>query len=133
MSDETRLYYLRIALVAVGLMFIFLLYPMVTLWPSGWVWGHGPSHYLVMIMGLYATLGVFLVMASRDPLAHASLIWFAVWSSVAHAGIMAVQAILDPDERGHLIGDVPALLVVALVLGLLMPRGPQGAALPNRT
>ena len=45
-----------------------------------------------MILGVYATLGVFLIVASRDPLAHRSLIWFAVWSSVVHGLIMAVQS-----------------------------------------
>ena len=76
-----------------------------------------------MIAGIYATLGVFLLWASRRPEAHASLIWFTVWSSVVHGGIMAIQALVDPAERGHLWGDVPALFVVALVLGLLAPRG----------
>jgi hypothetical protein len=76
----------------------------------------------MMILGVYATLGVFLLIASKNPAAHASLIWFTVWSSVVHAVIMAVQALTDGAERGHLIGDVPALLVVAIVLAVLTPR-----------
>ena len=76
----------------------------------------------MMIVGIYATLGIFLLLASRDPLAHRSLIWFTVWSSVVHGGIMAFQAIKDPLEHGHLIGDVPALFAVAIALALLMPR-----------
>src|SRR5262249_53772223 len=60
-----------------------------------------------MIVGVYATLGVFLLIASRNPQANRSLIWFAVWSSVVHAGIMAVQS-LPAEHRGHLLGDVPA-------------------------
>ena len=113
---------LRIALVAVGLVFIFGIYPLSIVWPSGWTWGHGHSHYLLMIVGVYATLGVFLLLASRDPQAHGSLIWFTVWSSVVHGVIMAVQSFSDPMERGHLIADVPALFIVALVLGALMLR-----------
>jgi hypothetical protein len=77
----------------------------------------------MMILGIYATLGVFLLIASRDPLRHASLIWFTVWSSVVHALIMAGQAMTDAGERGHLLGDVPVLLLIAVVLGVLMPRG----------
>jgi hypothetical protein len=122
MSVETRLFYLRIALVAVGLIFIFGIYPLGIVWPSGWTWGHGHSHYLLMIIGVYATLGVFLLIASRNPTAHASLIWFTVWSSVVHGAIMAFQSWDDPGERGHLLADVPALFIVAIVLGLLMPR-----------
>jgi hypothetical protein len=75
----------------------------------------------MMIIGLYATLGVFLLLASRDPAAHRSLIWFTVWSSVVHGAIMAVQSFTDAGERGHLIADVPALFIVAIVLAVLMP------------
>ena len=128
MSDETRLYWLRIALIVAGLIAIFGLYPMFLVWPSSWAWGHGHSHYFLMIVGVYATLGVFLLLASRDPLANKSLIWFTVWSSVVHGGIMAMQAIEDPMEHGHLIGDVPALFTMAIVLGVLMPKGKVAAA-----
>jgi hypothetical protein len=76
-----------------------------------------------MILGIYATLGVFLVIASRNPLAHRSLIWFTVWSSVVHGGIMAVQALTSSVQMGHLYGDVLALFAVAAVLALLTPRG----------
>ena len=123
MTDRSRVAALRIALVVVGLIFLVGVFPLTKLWPSGWSWGAGHSHYLMMILGVYATLGVFLIVASRDPLAHRSLIWFTVWSSAVHALIMAWQAFADPMERGHLIGDVPALLLVAIVLAALMPRG----------
>ena len=123
MSDQSRVAYLRIALVVVGLIFVLGIYPLGKIWASGWTWGAGHSHYLMMIIGIYATLGVFLLIASRDPLAHRSLIWFTVWSSVVHAVIMAVQAFGDPAERGHLWGDVPALFVVAIALAALTPRG----------
>lgn len=122
MSDAQRLGYLRIALIVIGLMCIFALYPLGIVWPSGWTWGHGHSHYLMMIIGLYATLGVFLIIASRDPEAHKSIIWFTVWSSVVHAAIMAVQSLTDEAERGHLIADVPVLAIIAIVLAALMPR-----------
>jgi hypothetical protein len=122
MSDANRLRYLRVILAVVGLIFVLGIYPLGVVWPSGWAWGHGHSHYLMMILGVYATLGVFLLIASKNPAAHTSLIWFTVWSSVVHAVIMAVQALTDGAERGHLIGDVPALLVVAIVLAALTPR-----------
>jgi hypothetical protein len=123
---------LRVALVVIGLIFIFGIYPQTVLWPSGWSWGHGSSHYLMMIIGIYATLGVFLLIAARNPLAHRSLIWFTVVSSLVHAAIMAVQAVTDPAEHGHLKGDVPALLLVAIVLSVLMPRAAKPLA-PERT
>jgi hypothetical protein len=113
---------LRIALIVVGLIFIFGIYPLSIVWPSGWSWGHGHSHYLLMIIGVYATLGVFLLIASRDPQANSSLIWFTVWSSVVHGLIMTVQSLTDPAEKGHLVADVPALFIVAIVLAVLMPR-----------
>ena len=125
MPDANRLRYLRIALIVIGLMAIFGFYPLSIVWPSGWAWGHGHSHYQLMIVGLYATLGVFLLIASRDPYANKSLIWFTVWSSLVHGAIMGIQAISDASERGHLIADVPALFLAAIVLAVLMPGTAQ--------
>lgn len=123
MSDANRSKYLPIALLLVGLMFMFGIYPLTILWPSGWSWHTGHSHYLPMILGIYATLGGFLLVASRNPLAHLGLIWFAVWSSVVHGSIMAVQSLMNPENRGHLWGDVLALFAVAAILALVTPRG----------
>jgi hypothetical protein len=94
-------------------------------WTDGFAWEPAQSEYEQMIMGIYITLGVFLILAARDPLANRSLIWFTVWSSIAHGGIMLVQALVDDTERMNLLGDVPALFVVAVVLGLPMPRGEE--------
>ena len=114
--------YLKIALLVFGIIFL-LVYPLMIIWPAGWSWQPSQREYEQMIIGVYATLGVFLIRASRNPSAHLSLIWFTVWSSVVHGLIMAVQAVVDQAERGHLIGDVPALLLVAIVLGVLTRRG----------
>jgi hypothetical protein len=116
-----RLSYLRVALVIAGLACL-AFYPLMLLWPSGWTWHVGHSDYPVMIAGIYATLGVFLILAARDPLANLSLIWFMVWSSVVHGGIMAIQAINQPGQMGHLAGDVPALFIAAVALAVLTPR-----------
>lgn len=124
---------LAAALIVFGAIFC-LVYPLAMVWPSGWAWHEGSpaeSDYFMMIVGVYATLGVFLIRAGKDPAANSSLIWFTVVSSVVHAGVMAVQAIGNPMQQGHLIGDVPALLLVALVLGVLMnkaDRSEQAAA-----
>jgi hypothetical protein len=127
-AEAGKVQYLRIALVVVGLIFIVGIYPLTVVWPSGWSWHTGHSDYLQMILGLYATLGVFLLLASRKPLAHLSLIWFTVWSSIVHAGIMAAQSVVNPMNMGHLWGDVLALFVVAGVLALLTPRGAKAAS-----
>jgi hypothetical protein len=136
MADTVRIKYLRIALQAVGVLFIVGIYSFVVIWPSGWSWHSGPSHhlphYLQMILGVYATLGIFLLIASRNPLANLSLIWFTVWSSVAHAGIMALQALANPEQVGHLWGDVPALLAIAAVLAFLTPRGAIATAITGK-
>ena len=128
MNESLRLKYLQIALVLVGIIFIAGIYLLMMVWPSGWTWHTGHSDYPLMIVGIYATLGVFLLMAARDPLAHTSLIWFTVWSSLVHAGIMAFQAMANPANHGHLLGDVPALIIVAAVLAILTPRGRRVAA-----
>ena len=133
MNTASRLKYLRVVLILVGVIFLFGLYLLMTFSPVGWRWRPNQSEYEQMFLGVYATLGVFLLIASRNPLQHRSLIWFTVWSSVVHGGIMAVQAIVDPAERGHLLGEVPALLIVAVVLGLLMPRGTVAEAVAKPT
>jgi hypothetical protein len=124
MTETDRTKYLRIALLLVGLIFIIGIYPLTIIWPSGWSWHTtGQSEYSQMILGIYATLGVFLVVASRNPLAHRDLIWFTVWSSVVHGGIMAAQSLASPQHIGHLWGDVLALFLVAAVLAVLTSRG----------
>jgi hypothetical protein len=113
---------LRISLVGFGVVML-LLYPISLFWPSGWAWHGGAPHhsqYFMMIVGVYATLGAFLVNAARNPRAHLTLIWFAVWSSAVHGGVMAVQSVGHGDHREHLLGDVPALLLVAVVLSVLV-------------
>jgi len=124
-AAPARIKYLRIALQLVGDTFIFGIYPLTLLWPSGWSWhtGHHTPHYLQMILGVYVTLGIFLLIASRKPLEHLSVIWFTVWSSFVHAGIMGVQALANSEHSAHLWGDVPALFVLAAVLALLTARG----------
>jgi hypothetical protein len=128
MTLDGRVKYLRVALVAVGLIFIFGVYPlMMNFWPSGWRWSPNQPEYEQMILGVYATLGFFLLYASKNPLRHLSLIWFTVISSFVHAGIMTIQAFQAPMEHGHLYGDIPALFLVAALLAILTPRGTSAA------
>jgi hypothetical protein len=129
MAEADRIKYLRIALVVVGPIFTFGIWPLTILWPSGWSWhAEGRSYYLEMILAIYATLGVFLILAARNPVAHRSLIWFTVWSSIAHAGVMAVQSFSGDHNMGHLWGDVLALFAVAAVLAWLTPREAKAEA-----
>lgn len=128
MTNSQRMTWLRIALVIAGAMSLGL-YPLMVVWPSGWTWHTGHSDYPAMIVGVYATLGVFLLLAARNPLRYLSLIWFVVWSSVVHGAIMTVQALENPAHLGHLVGDVPALFIRAIVLGVLTPRGDKARAM----
>ncbi len=122
MNLDTKENFLKMALRLFGVVFL-LVYPLSMVWPSGWVWHGGDGvYYFQMIVGIYAVLGIFLILAANNPREHRSLISFTVWSSVVHALIMAAQAIGDESEHGHLVGDVPALLLVAVVLGVLAPR-----------
>ena len=123
---------LRIVLVATGIAFTVGIAVLMRVWPSGWSWTPGQPEYEQMILGVYATLGIFLLLAARDPAEHRSLILFTGWSSVVHAGIMAIQALREVSERGHLVGDVPALLVIGAALLVLAPaRQPRGGLRGN--
>ena len=122
MKTETKLIYLRYVLILGGLFLIFGVAPLMHYWPSGWRWDPPQIKYEQMILGVYATLGVFLLIASKNPLAHRSLIWFTVWSSIVHASIMLYQALHYPNEIGHIYGDIAVLYLFAIVLAFLMPR-----------
>src|SRR5690242_2001613 len=124
---------LKIALVVFGIAFL-LIYPLSIVWPSGWAWHMGTpysSDYFMMIVGVYAVLGVFLILAARDPLVNRSLIWFAAVSSAVHGAVMAVQSFGTTggmDHMGHLAGDVPALFGVTIILGGLLFSAEKSAA-----
>ena len=103
---------LKIVLVVVGVLFCAALYPLVLMVKQD------PA--LAMMMSLYATLGIFLLLASRNPSAHRSLIAFAAWSSFAHAAVMGVQAYLNLIARRELFG-VATFFVIGIVLIALAP------------
>jgi len=115
---------LSAALIVFGAAFL-LIYPLSIFWASGWAWHSGgpmANDYFLMIVAVYFTLGIFMIRAARDPAANASFIWFVVWSSLAHAAVMAWESFRTPGMTGHLVGDVPALVLVAAILGVLMTR-----------
>jgi len=110
-----RLLALKIVLALVGLLFIALIYPMLVFVRQD------PA--LSMMFSLYVTLGIFLLLAIRNPSANRSLIAFTAWSSLAHAAVMGTQAWLNMVARGELIG-VAVLFVIGVVLIALAPARP---------
>ena len=94
---------LKVVLVVVGSLFSAAIYPLMMMVKQD------PA--LAMMMSLYATLGVFLLLATRNPSEHRSLIAFTAWSSFAHAALMAVQAFLNLIPRRELVGVVVFILI----------------------
>ena len=113
---------LKIVLVVVGLLFAAGLYPLILMAKQD------PA--LAMMMSLYVTLGVFLLIASRDPTAHRSLIAFAAWSSLAHAGLMSLQALLNLISRRELIGSA-VFTAIGVTLIALAPAKKTAEHAPN--
>ena len=103
---------LKIVLVVVGVIFLLLAYPMVVFVRQ--------EPALSMMMCLYVTLGVFLLLAVRNPAASRSLIAFTAWSSLVHAVLMGTQAMCNMVARGEMIG-VGVLAVIGVVLIALAP------------
>lgn len=101
---------LKVVLLVVGVLFLATVYPLVQM---------HLEEALQMILSIYVTLGVFLLLASRNPSANRSLISFTAWSSFAHATVMAVQALHDVAERGHLLGGSLAFVVIGIALVVL--------------
>ncbi len=110
---------LKIALAVVGLLFLALAYPLVLFARQD------PA--LSMMFSLYVTLGVFLLLAIRDPGASRSLIAFTAWSSLAHAAVMGTQAWRNMVSEGELAG-VAALVVIGVVLIALAPAKQRAAS-----
>ena len=103
----------KVVLIILGLLFVATVYPLVFLVRD--------EPTLQMMLSLYVTLGVFLLLASRNPSAYRSLIAFAAWSSFAHAATMAVQSIGDVHERLHLLIGVLMFAVIGLALIVVSP------------
>jgi len=113
--------YNKIAVLITGIA-LFGVFAMMMIFPGSWGWEPHQPEYEQMIMGVYAVLGIFLILASRAPEKHLSLIWFAAFSSLVHAIIMSAQAIVDPTEHANFMGDIPALYLVFILLGLTTPK-----------
>jgi hypothetical protein len=107
---------LKILLVVVGLLFSATVYPLTMSLRQEKQAEYGP-----MMLSLYVALGIFLLLAARDPTANRSLIAFTAWSSFAHAAVMVVQSVHDAGERGHLLGGSAALVVIGAALIALAP------------
>jgi hypothetical protein len=103
---------LKVVLVIVGFLFLATVYPLVQM---------HLEETLQMMLSIYVTLGVFLLLASRNPSANRSLIAFAAWSSIAHAAVMTVQSLHDVDERVHLLVGSLAFAVIGVALIVLTP------------
>jgi len=114
---------LKVALACVGVLFLALAYPMVVfvrLDPA------------MSMFSVYITLGIFLLLAVRNPSANRSLISFTAWSSLAHAALMGTQALRNMVARGELIG-VSVLIVIGVVLiALAPPKQPTDRETPQR-
>jgi len=103
---------LRVVLVLVGLLFVAAVYGLVKL---------REEETLQMMLSIYVTLGVFLLLAARNPSANRSLIAFTAWSSFAHASVMAAQSLHNVAERRHLLVGSLAFAVIGVALIMLAP------------
>lgn len=109
---------LRVVLVLVGLLFLATIYPLVIM---------KQDETLQMMLSLYVTLGIFLLLAIRNPSAHRSLIAFAAWSSFAHGEVMAAQSTYDLAERTHLRIAGLGFAVIGAILIAVVPAKPKEA------
>jgi hypothetical protein len=113
---------LKVVLVVVGLVFAATLYPILAF---------RGDETLQMMLSLYVTLGIFLLLASRNPSSHRSLIAFAAWSSLAHAAVMTVQSFYDVGERMHLLLGSLVFGIIGAVLIVLAPAKAASAYRDN--
>jgi hypothetical protein len=115
---------LKILLVLLGLLFVAGIYPLMTSVRSGWQ--ANKEDALPMMLSLYVTLGIFLLVAARNPAANRSVIAFAAWSSFAHAAVMAVMALHLVSERGDLLIAAAVFGIIGAALTVLAPAKQLG-------
>ena len=116
-----------------GLAFVFITPIMKLDLFGGWAWSPSQWEYELMIQGIYMTLGIMMIISAKNPVKNSMFIWFVVWSSVVHAGIMTYQAAIATDEMGHFLGDIPVLIILALVLGYSLIKAEEGIDLDTPT
>ena len=117
---------LKYVVIAAGLLFSAGIFPLVA---SLWTWQHS-DEIVPMFLSLYVTLGVFLLIAARNPVEHRSLIAFAAWSSFAHAAVMLVQAYGNVAGRPELFGMSAILIAIGVPLLALAPARRSAAPAP---
>jgi hypothetical protein len=120
-EDNMRERAIKIMLVLVGLLFLAGVYPiaMFLLHPGQ------DEATIPMMLSIYVTLGIFVLLAARNPSANRSLIAFAGWSSLAHAAVMVVQSFQLASERSHLLGGVAMFGIIGAALIALAPAKPS--------
>src|SRR5258707_14620988 len=101
---------LKILLVFFGLLFVAGVYPLITSVRSGWQANREDAE--PMAISLYVTLGIFLLVAARNPSANRSVIAFAAWANIAHAAVMAVMAGPPPNESRNLLKAAAVVCVL---------------------
>jgi hypothetical protein len=111
---------LKVVLVVVGLLFTALVYPMMMFVKQ--------EPALAMMLSVYVTLGIFLLLASRNPSANRSVIAFTAWSSFVHPMLMAGQAFARLIARGELIGSAVLVVIGVTLIALAPAKQPMARA-----
>jgi hypothetical protein len=111
---------LKVVVALVGLLFCALIYPLVIFARQ--------EPALSMMFSLYVTLGIFLLLAVRNPSASRSLIAFTAWSSLAHAGVMGWQVFRHMVSHEELGGEA-ILVVIGITLIALAPAKKAGPSM----
>jgi len=95
------------------------------------MWGHGGEDYVLMIATINIVMGIFLFRSASDPLRHRFFLDFVLAANAAHMAVMLIEGIARPDERLHLVGDIPAGIMPTLVLAILWLPVRARVALPH--
>jgi hypothetical protein len=111
---------LQILLVLLGLLFVVGVYPLITSIRNGWQQNREDAE--PMAISLYVTMGIFLLVSARNPLANRGVIIFAAWLNIAHAAVMAVMAVHLPNERKGLLIAAAGFGAIGAALIVLAPK-----------
>ncbi len=110
----------RGVLIVLGLLFIASIYPIVLYLRNPGDQPPGDT----MMMSLYFTLGIFLLLAARNPVAHRSLISYAGWANVAHGAVMVAMAFRIPKDRHDFLVAAAVAIAIGICLIAVTPARP---------
>ena len=92
------------------------------------IWDRVTDPIPPMLFAVYIVWSIFIYRAARDPLAHKMFLDFTAWANLAHGIAMVPHALLMPEYHIKVLTDIPWVVLPAIAIAFLRPRGSEVAS-----